>query len=62
MVYSSKKLAEKKVKELNEVYRKWREVKNTMWVDYGNANYMDWIYCNPTPYHYRIEKIKVITK
>lgn len=62
MVYSSKKLAEKKVKELNEVYRKWREVKNTMWVNYGNTNYMDWVYSNPTPDHYRIEKMKVITK
>ncbi len=62
MVYSSKKLAEKKVKELNEAYGKWREDRNTIWEDHGNANFLDWIYNNPTPDYYKVEKIKVITK
>ncbi len=62
MIFSTKKLAEKKIKELNEVYRKWAEVKNSMWADYGNVHYIDWIYSNPTPDRYRLEKLKVITK
>lgn len=62
MIFSSKKLAEKKIKELNEVYRKWREVKNNIRGGYGSPSFLDWIYNNPTPDKYRLEKIKVITK
>lgn len=62
MVYSSKKVAESKIKEANEEYRKWSEIKKHFYNNssYSNINFLDFIYSNPTPDRYRIEKIKVL--
>ena len=66
IICSSKKLVERKLQELNEKYVMWYKEKKYLsdngFSSYGNANYVDWIYRNPTPSKYRFEEIEVITK
>ena len=63
---SSKKLAEQKLEELDEKYVIWYKEKKYLFdnsfSDYGNTNYVDWVYRNPKPSKYRLEKLEIITK
>ena len=67
MICSSKKIADSKIKKWNEHYRMWHEAEKSLssgsTSDYrSNTNYMDFIYNNPRPPKFRIEKIKVLTE
>ena len=66
IICSSKKLAEQKLQELNEKYVIWYKEKKYLFdnsfSDYQNANYIDWLYRNPTPSKYRVERLEVVTK
>lgn len=60
IIYSSKRHAQKILKELNEPYRSYHEIKKHFGSNYKNDNYMDWLYQNPTPPKYRIEELIVV--
>lgn len=66
IICSSKKLAEQKLQELNEKYVIWYKEKKYLFDNsfsgYENANYIDWLYRNPTPSKYRVERLEVVTK
>ena len=65
-VCSSRKIAENKIKKMNDHYQMWREAKSSLGrgdiSDYSRREYMDFIYNNPQPPKYRIEKIEVLKK
>jgi hypothetical protein len=63
-ICSSKKLAEKTVQELNKNYDKWIADKNDVekYSYFNGTNYSDFVYDNPKPSRYRIEKLKVFKK
>ena len=62
MLCSSKRFAERNVKVLNERYDKWLEEKREI-KEYSRLNdgleYMDFVYNNPQPPRYRIEKLEI---
>jgi len=66
MICTSKKIADSKIKKWNDHYHMWhkaiKSLSNGNASDYSNTNYMDFIYNNPQPSKFRIEKIKVLTK
>jgi hypothetical protein len=62
-ICSSKKLAEKTVQELNEKYYKWIKEMNYLYENnFLGESYMDFVYSNPKPPKYCLEKLKVIKK
>ena len=64
VIFYSKRHAQKILKELNEPYSLWNKEKKYLYdngfSNYENANYMDWVYRNPTPAKYRIEELNVV--
>jgi len=62
MICSSKRFAERNAKVLNERYDKWLEEKREI-KEYSRLNdgleYMDFVYNNPQPPRYRIEKLEI---
>jgi hypothetical protein len=59
-VCSSMKVAKKCIDELNMEYKKWREKDEK--ICFNSAEYHNFLYSNPQPYRYRIEKLKVFKK
>jgi hypothetical protein len=59
-ICSSKKLAEKCLQEMNAVYNKWSQERNK--ISHNSTEYLDFMYFNPQPCKYRIEKLKVFKK
>ena len=62
MICSSKRFAERNAKVLNERYDKWLEEKREI-KEYSRLNdgreFMDFVYNNPQPPRYRIEKLEI---
>jgi len=56
----SKKVAEEHTKELNAAYEQWCEKKEK--ISFDGVDYLNFIYTNPHPWKYRIEKLKVFKK
>jgi len=61
MMYSSQDVAENKIQELNEAYNRWYKTQKDLYENhFCNNTYMDFVYNNPQPPQYRIEKFELI--
>ena len=61
MLCSSKRFAERNAKVLNERYDKWLDEKRVIkeYSGFNGFDYMDFVYNNPQPPRYRIEKLEI---
>lgn len=61
MMYASKEVAENKIQELNEEYNKWYKIQEDLYKNHFCSDaYMNFVYANPQPPQYRIEKFEII--
>ena len=60
MICSSKKVADQKIKDLNERYDEWCKFKVDLYEKKCNStDYIKFVYNNPQPSKYRIEKLEI---